>query len=126
VPLAWRAERVAHARLYYALHALQREDLHGEAFDTIHRRSQPLNDLPGQLEFVKARGIDTAQFATIFNSAAVDREVQHGNDLAKAYRVAVVPSLGIAGKYLSDVPKVGSEHQLVLLLNDLIAREVRR
>jgi len=47
VPVIWQPMHRAHARLFYTLEALNRDDLVGTAFDTIHQNTSTTSTLPG-------------------------------------------------------------------------------
>jgi len=131
VPATWGDRQKAHARLYYVLRELGREDLHNEVFDTIHRLGNPLYEkgdemrtFQEQLQFARAHGIATEEFAKVYRSAAVDVDLQRATDLALQYKTAGVPTLIVHGKYTTDPGRTKSnEAELIETVNALIAKE---
>jgi protein dithiol oxidoreductase (disulfide-forming) len=131
VPVIWSPGHRAHARLYYALEALGRSDLHKKAFQAIHEGRNPL--LTGSerettqlhVNFAKANGIDEKKFMQAYNSFTVNSNLQRAERLTQAYRVASVPVLVVNGKYVTDIEKARGHEPLMQLLNDLAASERR-
>lgn len=133
VPVIWGAGHKLHARLFYTLKVLGKlEALHSKAFDTVHRGGNPLlgNDeastLKVQRAWAEANGVDGAAFEREWTGFAVSTAVQRAEQLTRRYQVAGVPSMVVGGKYQADVGSAGGHSQLLTLLNDLAAAELRR
>ncbi len=131
VPVMWSPGHRAHARLFYALEALNRGDLHQKVFDSIHQRRQQLlgrSDRETEqlhVQFARANGIDEKQFLQAYNSFMVNSSLQRAERLTTAYRVQGVPLLVVNGKYTTDVGMAGGHEGLLALLDDLAASERR-
>ncbi|HSY06850.1 MAG TPA: thiol:disulfide interchange protein DsbA/DsbL [Steroidobacteraceae bacterium] len=133
VPVIWQPIHRAHARLYYTLEALGRQDLVAKAFETIHQeldaRQPPLfgdNDeqtYKMQLQFAVQNGISADDFAKAFNSFSVNSNMQRAEEITQRYQVQGVPLMAVNGKYTTDVGKAGGEARLIELINDLAAAE---
>ena len=133
VPVIWQDIHRAHARLYYTLEALGRDDLIAKAFDTIHQDLE--NHVPplvGQSEeetfrlqqqFAVQNGVSADDFAKAYNSFSVSSNLQRAEEITQRYHVQGVPFFVVNGKYSSDVAKAGSESKLIELINDLAASE---
>jgi thiol:disulfide interchange protein DsbA len=132
VPVTWSPQHKGHARLYYTLQALKRDDLHTKVFDAIHRGGRMLvgNDdastLKEQVAWAKSQGIDEAAFTKEWNGFTVTTALQRAEQLVRRYRVEGVPFVVVNGKYTTDVGAAGGQSQLVALINDLAAAEKRR
>jgi thiol:disulfide interchange protein DsbA len=132
VPVTWSPQHKGHARLYYTLQALKRDDLHAKVFDAIHRGGRMLvgNDdastLKEQVAWAKSQGIDEAAFTKEWNGFTVTTSLQRAEQLVRRYRVEGVPFVVVNGKYTTDVGAAGGQSQLVALINDLAAAEKRR
>jgi thiol:disulfide interchange protein DsbA len=132
VPVTWSPQHKGHARLYYTLQALKRDDLHTKVFDAIHRGGRMLvgNDdastLKEQVAWAKSQGIDEAAFTKEWNGFTVTTALQRAEQLIRRYRVEGVPFVVVNGKYTTDVGAAGGQSQLVALINDLAAAEKRR
>ncbi|HWX69021.1 MAG TPA: thiol:disulfide interchange protein DsbA/DsbL [Steroidobacteraceae bacterium] len=133
VPVIWQQVHRAHARLYYTLEALGRDDLVTKAFDTIHQdleNHQP--PLVGnsdeetyrlQQQFAVQNGISADDFSKAYNSFSVSSNLQRAEEITQRYHVQGVPFFVVNGKYGTDVQKAGSEAKLIELINDLAASE---
>jgi len=133
VPVIWQQVHRAHARLYYTLEALGRDDLVTKAFDTIHQdleNHQP--PLVGnsdeetyrlQQQFAVQNGISADDFSKAYNSFSVSSNLQRAEEITQRYHVQGVPFFVVNGKYGTDVQKAGTEAKLIELVNDLAASE---
>ena len=133
VPVIWQDMHRAHARLYYTLEALGRDDLIAKAFDTIHQdlenRTPPLvgqseqETFRLQQQFAVQNGVSADDFAKAYNSFSVSSNLQRAEEITQRYHVQGVPFFVVNGKYSSEVAKAGSESKLIELINDLAATE---
>jgi thiol:disulfide interchange protein DsbA len=131
VPIMWGEVHRAHARLFYTLQALGKlEELNTKVFEQIHQQRDPLYvpeddkaTLQEQLSFAKANGITETDFLNAYNSFGVQANLQKADDLMRRDRIEGVPTIVIAGKYVSDVGLAGSQSNLIDLTNDLAAAE---
>jgi protein dithiol oxidoreductase (disulfide-forming) len=132
VPVMWGPVHRAHAKLFYMLRALKREDLDQKVFDTIHKDGNMLvsNDEQTtrkmQLDFLKANGVSVEDFNKAWDSLTVSTGLQRAEQLTDRYRVNSVPLIVINGKYTTDVGMAGGAGQLLQLINDLAASEKQR
>ncbi len=131
VPVMWGPVHRAHARLFYILQSLGREDLHSKVFDTIHKDHNMLvsNDEAAtrkmQLDFATANGIKAADFNKAWDSFAVNADLQRAEQLTQRYHVEGVPLIVVNGKYTTDVGMAGGPGELLKLIDDLAASEKR-
>src|SRR6516164_8763472 len=133
VPVIWQDMHRAHARLFYTLEALGRDDLVEKAFDTIHQdlenRVPPLigqseeETFRLQQQFAAQNGVSADDFAKAYNSFSVSSSLQRAEEITQRYHVQGVPFFVVNGKYSSEVAKAGSESKLIELINDLAASE---
>jgi protein dithiol oxidoreductase (disulfide-forming) len=133
VPVIWQQMHREHARLYYTLEALNRDDLVAKAFDTIHQDLEnhvpPLvgqsddETLRLQQQFATQNGISADDFAKAYHSFSVSSNLQRAEEMTQRYHVQGVPFFVVNGKYSTDVAKSGSEAKLMDLINDLAASE---
>ncbi|HEY0766436.1 MAG TPA: thiol:disulfide interchange protein DsbA/DsbL [Steroidobacteraceae bacterium] len=131
VPVIWQPVHRAHARLYYTLDALGRQDLIAKAFETIQQQHIPLagnsedESFRVQQKFATQNGVSADDFAKAYNSFTVNSNLQRAEQLTQRYRVEGVPFVIVNGKYTTDVTKAGGEAKLIDLINDLVAAEHR-
>jgi thiol:disulfide interchange protein DsbA len=128
----WGPAHRSHARLYYTLLALGREDLVAKAFDEIHKGGNYLvtNDEAQsqrlQLAWAKSQGISESDFNREYNGFGVNTNLQRAEEITKRYRIEGVPRVVVNGKYETDVGMAGGQDELVQLINDLAAFEKSR
>ncbi len=132
VPTVWGPSGLAHARLFYALQALGREDLHQQVYDTIHRRG---NGLLGddehetrklQLAFADAHGITAEEFTNAYNSPTVNASLERAGGFARRYRVDALPTLVVNGAYKVDLKGAGGCGDNLIGIVDYLAASGRR
>lgn len=129
VPVIWQAIHKSHARLYYTLDALGRQDLIAKAFDTIAQQRVPLaggseeESFKVQQKFATDNGVSADDFAKAYNSFTVASNLSRAEELTQRYHVEGVPFIIVNGKYTTDVSHAGGEAKLIELINDLSAAE---
>lgn len=132
VPVMWGPAHRAHAHLFYALVALNRQDLVQKAFDAIQNQHQMLlgqsedETLKAQQAFAKENGVSAEDYAKAYNSFTVNSNLQRAEQLTQRYHVEGVPLIVINGKFTTDVAKAGSQSNLIQVINDLAAAEHKR
>jgi thiol:disulfide interchange protein DsbA len=132
IPVIWGPSHRQHARLFYTLQKLGRDDLHPKVFAAIHKDGKTLMASTDQearamhLSFLKENGVSEKQFNDAYDSPDVAKQVDLAQKLTGRYAVASVPTLIVAGSYSTSVSQAGGESQLLALINDLAAREQRR
>lgn len=131
VPVMWGPIQQAHARLYYTLEALNRDDLVETAFNTIHTLetqtgsesiwvgSSKANTMKMQEAFATQNGVAAAAFDNAYNSFDVDTQLQQAQQITQTYEVESVPTIIIDGRYRTDPAKAGGENQLISLIGFL-------
>jgi len=108
VPVAFNASMEDLQKLYYALEAMDRTDLHPKVFHAIHDEHKRLFQTDAILDWVADQGVDRKAFEDVFNSFGVKAKVMHANELAKTYRVEATPSIAVNGRYLTSPSMTGS------------------
>lgn len=122
VPVAFRDEPfVAHQRIYYALEEMGLVDaMHRKVFAAIHVDHQRL-DNPAEISaFMAKNGVDATKFMSFYNGFSVQTKARQAAQLAQAYKLDGVPSLGIAGKYFTSATLAGSPQQSLAVTDYLI------
>jgi thiol:disulfide interchange protein DsbA len=108
VPVAFNASMKDLQKLYYALEAVGRLDLHDAVFKAIHEENKQLFKANDIIDWVAAQGVDRAAFTEAFNSFGVQTKVTRADELAKAYRIDGTPSFSIGGRYVTSPSHTGS------------------
>jgi protein dithiol oxidoreductase (disulfide-forming) len=131
VHVTWQAVHQSHAKLFYTLEALGKEEaLHSAVFAEMHDKKNymfmpgdPKETLNAQMTFAKAHGISESDFTNAYNSFTVQTDMAKADDLVHRYHVDGVPLLVINGKYVTDVNMAGSQENVMKIVNDLVATE---
>jgi len=124
VPAIFRPDWEVQARAYYALSNMGViEDIHEKIFSAIHKDKKPLNKLDLIADFVEKNGVDRKKFVDEYNSFAVDGMVRKAKKKQTEYKIQGVPSIAVAGKYLTSGSMSGSYENLIKIINFLIAKE---
>lgn len=124
VPVAFRDEPfVAHQRIYYALEEMGLVDaMHGKVFAAIHVDHQRLDNPTEIAAFMKKNGVDATKFMSYYNGFSVQTKARQATQLSQAYKIDGVPSIGIAGKYLTSASLTGSPQRSLAVTDYLIQR----
>jgi thiol:disulfide interchange protein DsbA len=135
VPVIWDRVKSAHAKLYYTLEALGRDDLFEKAFATVQQPETPLvgnseeQTLRLQQAFAVQNGVSADDFTKAYNSFSVNSNLTRAAEITQRYHIEHVPFIIINGKYTTDVSSVGGlghEEELMALISDLAATEHRQ
>ena len=131
VPVTWQAVHQSHAKLFYTLEALGKEEaLHSAVFSEMHDKKNYMfmqgdekETLAAQVAFAKAHGISESDYTNAYNSFTVQTDMSKADDLVHRYHVDGVPLLVVNGKYVVDVNMAGNQANVMSIVNDLIASE---
>jgi len=127
IPAVFRPDWEVEARAYYALSNMGViEDIHGKIFTAIHKDKKRFNKLELIADFVEKNGVDRKKFVEEYNSFAVDGMVRKAKKKQAEYKIEGVPSIAVAGKYLTSGSMSGSFGNLIKILNYLIAKESKQ
>jgi protein dithiol oxidoreductase (disulfide-forming) len=123
VPVAFNAQQEPQQKLYYALESMgQLEAMHRKVFTAIHVQKQRLEKDAEIVALVAANGIDAAKFSEAFKSFTVATKLKQARQLADAYRIDGVPTLGIHGRYFTSPSLAGGHEQALRVADHLIQR----
>lgn len=90
-------------RTYFAVEEMKLVDkLHGSIFAAIHEEHRNFNDAAAIADWVATQGVDRAMFLAQFNSFTVVAKTARATQLTNACKVAEVPTLGVAGRFLTQ------------------------
>jgi thiol:disulfide interchange protein DsbA len=127
VPAVFRPDWEVQARAYYALSNMGViEDIHEKIFAAIHKDKKPLNKLDLIADFVEKNGVDRNKFIQEYNSFAVDGMVRKAKKKQTEYKIEGVPSVAVAGKYLTSGSMSGSYENLIKIINYLVEKETKK
>jgi protein dithiol oxidoreductase (disulfide-forming) len=133
VPVMWGPVHRAHAKLFYTLQALGKEE---ELHNAVMREMQvnhnmlasndPIETEQVQMEFARRNGIKEEDFRKAYESFAVETNLQRAEQLTRRYQISGVPTFVVNGKYTADVGSAGGQSQIIDLITDLAAREQKK
>uniref|UniRef100_UPI003341D06A thiol:disulfide interchange protein DsbA/DsbL n=1 Tax=Castellaniella defragrans TaxID=75697 RepID=UPI003341D06A len=127
VPVAFNASMRDLQKLYYALEAIDRLDLHPAVFHAIHDEHQRLFNASAIIDWVAGQGVDRQAFTDAFNSFGVQTRVARADELVKAYRIDGTPSFAIGGRYVTSPSHTGTYQSAInqadMLVKQLLAEE---
>lgn len=133
VPVMWGPVHRAHARLYYTLESLGRDDLAEKVFTYIHDQesrtgsesilvSNSQEDTLKQQEgWAVQNGVTGDAFEKAYNSFYVTTQLQQADEITNAYQVQGVPFIAVDGKFTTDVGKAGDDPKKLMSLIDFLA-----
>jgi thiol:disulfide interchange protein DsbA len=123
VPVGFSAVHEAHQRLFYTLEAMGRlEAMHARVFAAIHQQRQRLERESEQVAFLTAQGVDAARFADFARSFSVQTKMRQAKQLADAYKIDGVPTIGVHGRFYTAGSLTGSSESALAVADFLIAR----
>lgn len=126
IPVGFRDDFAPQQRLFYTLEAMGKlEELHQQVFDAIHMRQEPTAREPEILAFAAKHGLDRAKFIEHYNSFSVSNKARRATQVQNAFKVEGVPSIGIAGRYLTDGDMAGNMDR-ALQVTDYLVAEARK
>lgn len=108
VPVAFNASMADLQKLYFAIEAMNRMDLHPKVFNAIHIEQERLFKADAIFDWVAKQGVDRKAFEDVFNSFGINAKVMHANELAKIYRIEATPSLAVGGQYVTSPSMTGT------------------
>lgn len=124
VPFLFNAE--GFQRLYYTLETLGKvEPVQMKVFSAVHVDRQRL-DKPADMAALAAKsGIDGAKFLDVYNSFSVANSVNKAKKLSTDYGIEAVPTLAVAGRYLTSPSQAGSPQGALAAVDYLIGQARR-
>ncbi|PTT75742.1 disulfide bond formation protein DsbA [Pelomonas sp. HMWF004] len=113
VHVAFRANVKIHQRMFFALEALGKEAATRPAiFAAMHQQGLQLDDVKAQAKFLANLGVDATKYTDAYNSFGVQTKCTQAEKLSEAYRIDGVPSIGIAGRFLTSPAMAGGGQRL--------------
>jgi thiol:disulfide interchange protein DsbA len=123
VPVAFSAPQEPYARIYLALEAMgQLDALHRKVFAAIHVQRQRLEKDAEISAFMTANGVDAAKFMDTYKGFTVASKFKQSRQLADAYKIDGVPTIGIHGRYFTSPSLAGGAEQALRVADYLIQR----
>ena len=126
IPVAFSAPQEPYQRIFLALEAMgQLDAMHRKVFTAIHVQKQRLDKEADIVALMTANGIDGAKFTETFKSFTVASKAKQARQLAEAYRIDGVPTLGVHGRYFTS-PSMTGDHEKALRVADFLIQRVAK
>ncbi|MEK8030393.1 thiol:disulfide interchange protein DsbA/DsbL [Ideonella sp. DXS29W] len=121
VPVGFGPQHEFHQKVFYTLEALgQLGALHRKFFDSIHKDHKRMNTEGEVVAFATANGLDGAKFAETMKSFTVIGKVRQAKQLADAYHVDGVPTIGVQGRFTTSASMAGGAEQTFRVVDFLV------
>ena len=125
VPVSFGDEAGLLQRLYFSLETMNLlERLHVKVFNAIHVEKLPLTTGDAIADWVAKQGVDRAKFVEQYKSFSASTKAARAAQMQNSYRVAAVPSMGIAGRFITDADFAGTNERMLQVI-DFLAAEMR-
>lgn len=109
IPMVFRQEWKAPAKLYFTLEAMGLVDkYHAKVYDAIHKERKDLFTDQGVKDWAKSVGIDPAKFNEAYDSFGIDAKLQRAATVGRDYGVQFTPALAVNGKFITGPSMVTS------------------
>lgn len=123
VPVAFRADHELHQKLFFSLEAMgQLEAVHRKVFTAIHVQKVRFDKDADVIAWATANGVDGAKFTENYKSFTVQTKIRQAKQLAEAYKIDGVPTLGIHGRFFTSPSLTNSAERALQVTEQLIER----
>jgi protein dithiol oxidoreductase (disulfide-forming) len=121
IPVAFSPPQEPYQRLYFAIETLGLvEALHRKIFAAVHVQRVRFDKDADIAAWVNANGADGAKVVETMKGFAVATKMRQAKQLADAYRIDGVPTLGIQGRYMTSPSIAGSAERALATASQLI------
>lgn len=123
VPVIFRPQWEAPAKLYFTLEAMNELDrLHGAAFDAIHGQGAMLITDAAVADWAAKMGLDRKKFADVYGSFTVQSKAMRAKQASGAYGISGVPAMVVGGKYRTADNPNASQEDILKVVDALIVK----
>ena len=127
IPVMWGAIHRIHARAFYTADLLGvLEDIHGDLFREINVNKNRLNTEDALQDFFAKHGVEPEEFEKAFRSFGMETKLKRADTLMRRYGADSTPLVIVNGKYTADGGSAGDFENLIALIDELVAREMKR
>lgn len=125
VPVGFNPSFVPQQKMFYALEAMGLlPALVPKIFKAIHEPERTKLDTEAQITaWLAKQGVDKAKFNAMFSSFAIGSKATRATKLQDAYQLDGVPSMGVAGQFLTNGTMAGSMPRMLQVVSSLIAQQ---
>ena len=127
VPVIWGKPLEGLARLYYTLLIAKRLDLHEKVFVAVQEKKLQLDKPDVVRDWAKANKLDVSAFMSVYESFTVEKSrIPQARKLVDAYKIDSVPTMVVAGRFLTSAEMAGRSHEAALKVVDSLIERVRK
>ena len=122
-PVAFQPWHEPYQKLYFALEELGLVDkLHSRVFAALHVGHQRLEKDADISKWATDNGQDPAKILGAMKSFTTASKVRQAGQLAAAYHIDGVPTLGVHGRYMTSPGTAGSQERSLQITDQLVAQ----
>jgi len=123
LPVRFLQNAVNFQPMYFALEAMDLVDaMQQKIFNAVHLEHQRLDKPDDIAAFMARNGVDAKRFMSLFGSFGVRTKVQQANQLMDTYGVDSVPTLVVAGQWMTSPGLAKSEERTTQVVEFLAAK----
>lgn len=124
VPVVFNKDWAYYAKAYYTAKALGlSDDIDTKLFTAILKDKKKLNSNSAMVDYFVQEGVSEDIAKSAFeNAPSIDMELEKSKREMSKYRVNVVPTLVINGKYKTDLQMAENEQRLIEIINYLLTK----
>jgi protein dithiol oxidoreductase (disulfide-forming) len=123
VPAGFTPQYEFHQKVFYALEAMgQLAAVHRKLFNAIHQEHKRMATDAEVAAFVSGLGVDGAKFTDTLKSFSVMGKVRQAKQLADAFQIDGVPTLGVQGRWRTSPSMAGGPDKTFVVADYLIAQ----
>jgi thiol:disulfide interchange protein DsbA len=124
VPVGFNPSFVPQQKMFYALEAMGLiASLTPKIFNAIHEQRIKLDTEAQITDWLAKQGVDKAKFSAMFSSFAIGSKATRASKLQDAYQIDGVPTMGVAGQFLTNGTMTGSMPRMLQVVSSLIAQQ---
>ena len=108
-------------KTYYALETIGAvQAVQMKIFQAIHIERQRLDTPENIAAFLAKNGVDATKFLAAFKSFSVATSVSRGKKMVADYKVERVPTLVVAGRWMTSPSQAGSQERALAVVDQLV------
>ena len=124
VPVGFNPSFVPQQKMFYALEAMGLlPALVPKIFKAIHEQNIKLDTEAQITAWLVKQGVDKTKFNAMFSSFAIGSKATRASKLQDAYQLDGVPSMGVAGQFLTNGTMAGGMPRMLQVVSSLIAQQ---
>ncbi len=111
-------------KLYYTLEIINKLDLFDAVFNSFHKAGKTIQTDSDLLDFAKLNKLDGKQLLSIYHSFSVATKAKQANKMLMDYGIDAVPTIVVAGKYITSSQMVGGREEVLKVVSYLVNKEL--